>query len=32
MVISHRIFLVAKHYLVRNIVATDLATKTNLIL
>jgi len=32
MVINHRIFLVAKYYIISNVLATDLAKKINLIL
>ena len=32
MVISHRIFLVTKHYLICNVLATDLVTEINFIL
>jgi len=32
MVISHRIFLVAKYYIICNVLVIDLATKINLIM
>jgi len=32
MIFSHKIYFVAKYYVICNILATDLATKINLIL